>query len=469
MKVLAIAKDGNFLRLVEVNSSGKTHQILSSKAVSFNDYQASLDDNLNIASSLSCQKVYHKKLSFPFRSKSKIAAALSFQIESLPISVETHSIHIFFQSESKDKTECLLSAAAFEDVEKVLDDFKNHSLFPSWIGSDSQNFTRFIQKNKLEGVDLLFHLGVEESFLFYIEDKEVIHSFFLPFGATQIASMVSGSSMDKINRDQVEILNLQIERLVQFIKEKYTNPLKELSILSVGYASTFYLFDNLMGVKKFEVNLDDQELLFAKEIGCALDVLAKDNRTIQFLNDHLTPKKHSNILKRKVFQLGALMMCAFLVCGTGVYLKKSRSLSHLKTNLKYQLSQASLKSFSPTKFTSLQLFSEYLDDLDYQLSKRKLFYDITSEPFHVSQLLKLISSFQQSLSSESIVQVYFELVQMPTPKKPKLKYKALIKVGFTSQEDASLFAQFIKDEKSEVKEVKIYDQEEESVVQFYIS
>lgn len=377
------------------------------------------------ATALKPQDLLFRTLSLPISDRKKALAALPFQLEGiLPYPLEEANIAASLTQMGKEAFSVSLFAARDHAISSHLEWAQSLQIEPDCISCTPIAIYRlchwlFPQENAFT----MLHFGETKSCCVISLKDEISLTQTLHFGhedfLSALAKDLPEKSIDEIialAQDSSLFVNLSIP-LVHFnqVKERVQKELERLFCYLESKNATAYNPNWIVIGDKYpsfsyssffpQNSLTDLKLLsmpanivheYAIPIGTALDALAQDKHTVQFLQGKWVPKRHMEKRKRKAIRLATLCLAAALIMGLGghILLKKKEK----------ALSQQLLNCLPPTMAQnppqSLEEWKEVLWQWESRLNDQKLPFPFLPTVPKVSDVLAWLSSHPLLSSSE---------------------------------------------------------------------
>lgn len=468
MKVVAVTKDGSCLRFVEISDCENPYRILYSCSNTFERINYNGFEPDYITTSLSAKQTYSKRLYFPFSSQKKIRKAFDFQLQGLPISHKTHSVILDIQADSSGGAGVECIAASYADIDAIIQEFNDYGFSIDFLGCEQKSIEQFLYTHQLNEVDLVLNIRAEAALLLYVKQCQVLDIFHLSTGAKQLATILTASNIKQVHREQLDKFELHLQRKIDFLKTKHqlTN---SLNFLTLGYANQLKILDNHPLVSLLRTDIPDEKLFFAQEIGTALNVFGQKRPTIQFLKGAYTPNKLMLHVKKKFAVFAFLLAIITSTTILGTLLFQRRHMRMFQKQIETELKTAHLEDRYIIKPKNLKELKSQIETIDYDIFKKRRFYDLSKKPPKVSELINWIAARTTQLPKASIESLSFELIKYPQTKTPRKPYQAKIQIVLTHLEVAQKFCELLNAEMPNAYNISIHDEKNRPMVTFDLS
>lgn len=377
------------------------------------------------ATALKPQDVLFRALSLPISDRKKALAALPFQLEGiLPYPLEEANIAASLTQMGKEAFSISLFAARDAAISSHLEWAQSLQIEPDCISCTPIAIYRlcrwlFPQENAFT----MFHFGDTKSSCVISLKDEISLTQTLHFGhqdflnalakdlpeksideiifIAQEPSLLAGLSEPLIHLTQVqERVQKELERLFCYLESKNaTSQNPNWIVLGDRYPSFSYssFFPKACLTDLSALSMPASIVHeYAIPIGTALDALAQDKHTVQFLQGKWIPKRQTEKRKKKAVRLAALCTIAALIMGVGGHMllkKKENALS-------LQLLNCLPPTMAQNPPQSIEEWEETLWQWESSLNAQKLPFPFLPTVPTVSDVLAWLSSHPALSSPE---------------------------------------------------------------------
>ncbi len=376
-----------------------------------------------IVTTLPLDHLFFRKMTLPLKERSKVLAALPFQLESLlPFPLDSSIVFPQIRPLSEQESLVTIVASTQERLTQHLTYYTTLGLPPDVVSCPQMALFRFARWAFPETPDLvIFHL-----------DTHRIHCLVIQAGEIAIAQSLP------IIQEKADLAK-EAERLIMFLNQKggsiESYPWLLLNEQAVDMASIFKTLCQgpmLAVPSRMGSSLES----YAIAIGLALDALIWDERSVQFCQGAFTPVQHQKRRQKSaLYYAAAWAACALMLC-LGNLIVTHKKMHVLSDEL------LSLRPTLKTKYTATLSIPEIEDELwkwEQSLAKQKSAFSFLPTVPKVSDAMAWLSTHpalinEQGMQREGIEirSVRYQLVKHPTLSEPSLPYQAQLDIEFTA-------------------------------------
>ncbi|MCF7852136.1 MAG: hypothetical protein K9M07_02725 [Simkaniaceae bacterium] len=474
MKVLSYSVEGKFFRYVVIQKKNKDFVIEVAESMHLDalEQQSSRigkmirqEKNLTTATSIYSDKLYCNHLSFPLKSHRKIRSVLSFQLDKLPFNRENGVFNIRLSPFKNGATDVFVSAIHKDFLKDVIQTLSKVQLEPEWVGSDFQSLKRFLKWKGYSDCHLILHVSHDQSVLYYYKNDSSVKRFYIPIGASQMSQLIVKEQIKEFNQKNMLQFLQYFDRYIDSIQSENKNK-QALSLFRTGYALQVGALTDRPNIALFDQSRDVRDAFYAREIGQALDVLAKDKMTIQFREGEYTPVVHTRRIRKQLLRILSLATCSILIGFLSLHVLTQKKLDSMSKEFNHilLLTQRKNPAFENYSYISLK---NAIEDLTDQFEQTKPFMNVFGNQPKILNVLRIISEHSNEFNPQSMLSLNFDLISFPTLKNPSLPYESKIEICLNEKKDAEILIQVLKYKCQNIKNISIEEHDEAIKVQFY--
>lgn len=410
-----------------------------------------------LVSGLGVHDVLIKSLEIPLRGKRAVWNAIPFQLEGLlPYPLEETLSIALFHNDKKNTNGTQISffsthSSSYEAHKEKLSSF---NIDPHLVSSVAAGLYRFASVHINKDPCIAIHMDEWSTYLISIKEGFIEHSFEIDIGIQDCAQELLAKELDKIlfflaakkeNEEKKKILLLRGKELLRPCIESLN---KEISLA-------------------FELVDIDQALLSkwpeqVIAIGLAMDVLAQDEKSLQF-----TPfyKTHPGLIKRLMKRVGSYALSSLLLCalaaGSFFFILKEKEKS-LNRDLSSIIEDYEHEFFENRGKVEKLPFKQRLTAVQKSFALAKKPYNYYLMPLGIKQLLSEFFAMSAGKDNRALLleEMDYELSTYPTLKAPLDPYELKVRLFFKAPEEGSFEEAFEK----MIKQIKHFDKEAKSTV-----
>lgn len=412
----------------------------------------------HIVTGLQHHEVVFRSLVLPLKTKSKVLDALPFQLETvLPFPVEQTIAYPLLQPIDTHATCVSIIATSKDLINKHLNDCQTYGIRPDTVACVPSALFRLAKSLFPKKKDLLFfHLGTHKISCISMQNGYMTLSQSIRLGLADLilalettypnqgkqewqALLSSSIPLHSPLASFLDSLKSELERLSMYMKEKGTF-LEAMPCALIGeYASCSGLKKIWNAVFATEpLSFDD--LIFSEDIvhshglaiGLALDVFAKDEYSVQFLQGEFFPHHHFIARKKKAFvYISACLALSFIIALTSTFSMRKQTKALSEKMVSFHLSKEAGLSLSEIE--------EQLLKSERSLQKQKSGFPFLLTVPKVSEVLAWLSTHPafatpDGLPKEGInINTFrYQLIKFPTLEDPTIPYQAIVDIEFTA-------------------------------------
>lgn len=361
MDFLGIDFDGTIVNLALIDSQQKIIRLTSCSLLDVKPLYIRKLKNLKktiFVSALSDKQVLIKQKILKLTSKNALKKAIPFQLKSSSALPQEHSIALpFISHATKDSSEISFFITTKKSIANHLELLIKADISPDYLSFQSQALNRFAEYNFPATRNIfLLHMGKSQTIIAYVKNGVVKGHYTLKMGSLELCSAYGKEYSDKNTKNSkidfsnvfaqnsspfgtsINVFACEIKKaLLSFMPT--SNPEKTPILLS-GQINSFLGFDEFVLSHNSELiseSLKIKEITnlpHAISIGLGLDGMAKDLKSIQFLQEEFVPQKH---LKKVGMSLLIILLSSLVITVGGYFASKTIYL-HRQNNLFYNLS-----------------------------------------------------------------------------------------------------------------------------------
>jgi Tfp pilus assembly PilM family ATPase len=472
MQLSGLHLEKNILTLALVAKEKKRFKVKQLATVSLENKKELLkylsfkeEKDLFFVSSVDTQEVLLRSLDMPLRSRRGLLKTLPFQLEQLipyPLEEVMISTHIDKPSFSiRQKALSVVTLFCFHEkfYREHLEKYLSQGIDPDWIGFIPHSLYRFCKYYIEKENFIALHMAEDATHLIAVSEDKLRHAFQINIGKEAF--------LKALQEDNPSLSSLEVEKLFYQTTSLSTPEFKSFSSLIEKFLKEldriFYFL-----VQKEEGKID--QIFFAKEevflklfkdrlehslertlqvidssdpeipqfkpyaisIGGAIDVLSKDNKTLQLRKVEDLHSKMRRTLLKKISVYGILcLICYGLLTGfSHVMFERKKHMLNEKLSLlvkRYPQEGIELQNEEKEFFSRLEKIEKYMNKI-----KKPYGYYLT--PITVSEFLSYLYQQLLGFSLVSLEEMHYELVQYPSLQQPLEPYKIKISLKIKAKE-----------------------------------